>query len=196
MTWNGQETHPLPLDELVYLRFHKEELNKDMTLGNAMLKAPDQSVNRSGYGGKSWYTLMPEPKDETNPDKVFKKLCMGIVAFPVSAVPATIQPPHEEIDKQHPTYTIVVEHAPESHNYYHCEIRLYVGAQRLTKEAADRLREDDKKPFSLVKKLYRDKLRKALEANGTLRFVLETAEADDTPAWHRFAPACVLKKMR
>ncbi len=194
MYWNGRETFPLENEELVYLRVNSTEIEREPTLAlrTAMIKAPDQSVNRANYGGKSWFTLMPEPEDDMATYRG-KKLCMGVMAFPVSDIPKTVQ---SIVKANHHTYTFIVEHAPEQHNYYHCEVRIFVGGQRLTDADAKKLRNEEKTPFTMAKKAYRDRLRKAFETNGNLRLVFEPADQVAAKSWHRLAPACALLKHR
>ncbi len=114
------------------------------------IPTPDQSVNRSGLGGKCWFVLMPEPKEPVELRN--RKLCMGILKLLANPMPTPVKN-----DKA--IYTFVLEHDPLPENYQHCEIRVYKDGVRQT--TADRKKLKKLIPKN-VKKHYRAKMAEAV----------------------------------
>ena len=137
--------------EHVFFHLFSNDIQPDGTFGPAAMQLPDFSVNRSGFGGRSWFVLLPQPGDELS--RAIKRLFKGIVS--IRACDINID--RSEAGK---LYTFRVEHAPDEHNFHHCEIRAYGDGSRLTKKAMS------KSTPSIVKKYYRHKL------SGKATFVL------------------------
>lgn len=123
--------------EFIYFHLALTDIESGRTLKPAAMPLPDLSVNRSGFAGRSWYVLLPQPDDDWA--KTRKRLCKGIVRL--RTCDAFCE--HMVASK---AYSFRVEHDPEEHNYHHCEIRVF----------EDGVRIQDRKPPTIVKKFYRD----------------------------------------
>jgi hypothetical protein len=185
MLRRGKPEIPVASDERLYVRFNDGELDSSGPT-NAMFKAPDQSLNRSNAGGKYWFTLMPEPDEKDLP----KKLRMGVVSFAADVIPSEILTEDKSL-----AYNFRVEHDPMEHNYYHCEVRIYIAGQRLTEEQADALTGSGKSKLKQVKKKYRDHLRKQFEAKKMV-VVMDCCKLDAAVLpIHCIAPLCAMNPL-
>lgn len=101
--------------EVLFFRWFLNWTLDDQTIRPAHLPSPNQSVNRSGLGGRCWFVLMPDPESQSLPH-----LCKGIVRIDIRDIPASFG-----------DITFRVEHDPTPHNYQHCEIRAFRNGQKL-----------------------------------------------------------------
>ena len=100
-------------NETLYFHWFNDWIEAAGLIRPANIPCPDQSVNRSGLGGRSWYVLIPDPVGKSSP------ICKGIVGFSASHIPDPIG-----------AYSFVVEHDPLLHNYHHCEVRVFKNGDR------------------------------------------------------------------
>jgi hypothetical protein len=106
-------------DERLFIRWFSNWMEEGGRPRPAHLATPDQSSIRSGFGGKFWHVLMPEPESKGLPN-----LCKGVLEICVRDLPQ----PGEGM-------TVAVVHDPMPHNYGHCEIRAFGGGVRLNKKS-------------------------------------------------------------
>lgn len=121
--WAGgrtQDVHFSP-KELLYLRCFEWSVEGDRLADVGAIGFPDQSVNREKFS-RPGDALIPEPGNE----KSCRWIYLGVVAFPVCAVPRTLE------DKGEAICDCTVEHDPLDHNYAHSELRAYKGGKRIT----------------------------------------------------------------
>lgn len=126
--------------EELYLRWFSDWIDERDALRPAHIAFPDQSVNRSGFGGRCWHVLLPEPAFDKAQTR--RRLSQGILKLPASSVPSPITESGQ-------LYSFAVKHDPEEHNFHHCEIRVYRNGQRAR---------DNKSTTKIVKKYYRTKI--------------------------------------
>lgn len=180
-------TVPVPLSpgESFYWRFYTKELSSEDGPTDAMIKPPDQSVNRSGLGGKPWFALMPEP-GVIDSEAIAKKLNMGILTFQATAVPTPFQS-----DTSTTRFDFVLEHDPLDHNYHHCEIRVYSSGRRFAEATATK---SEKTEWKAAKKYYRTCVRESWERR-ELTICWEESPGNDAPKSHALVPWCVTNLM-
>jgi hypothetical protein len=141
--------HPVAVQdtELLFARWFSDHMDGDGKPRAENLIAPDQSMNRSGLGGRCWYVLVPDPTDE--PAKAMKTLCRGIVR--VAAPDLSMQ-----MVADGKVFTLRIEPDPLDHNYHHCELHLFRDGQRLSAREVRDLKGDDRKSWKAAKGLVQE----------------------------------------
>lgn len=133
--------------ETLYFRWFNDWIGSDQKIEQNHIPMPNQSVNRSGHGGKCWFVLIPDPAEsDEGPNENMRRnrrLCQGIVCLVASRIPTGI-----EINGR--KYTFRVEHDPETYNFQHCEIRIYCDGEHILDK-----RQLDKRKHTAAKKHYR-----------------------------------------
>lgn len=144
--------------ERIFFRWYRNDVNDtfikhDNPTGITpnQVPIPDQSVNRSGLGGRFWFVLMPE-RDEPH-DLRLRKLCMGVLKLTIDCIP---NPTNDD----GVNYTFLLERDPLRDNYQHCEIRVYKDGLRQTASDRNQLKKLIPKA---VKKYYRAKIAEAAQ---------------------------------
>jgi hypothetical protein len=125
--------------ELLYLRCRKVSIRSGQLPDLAVIRFPDQSVNRSKYSKPS-DVLIPDPGNASAKNWIY----WGILAFEVGAVPSEVK------DGQFGACKVKVEHDPLGHNYAHTEIRMYLHGRRVTEKEKKLVGREDRKLFRLA----------------------------------------------
>lgn len=122
--------------EFLYLRFNPAHIKNEF-LPDTLFPLPAFSVNRQGHNGEPYFVLIPRWRD------------WRIARSRVDSVPANIAPNvsfnvvHDPVCVDHPDYALT-----NFENYHHSEIRSFVNGE-------------SQKPSAIIRKAYRDHLRKA-----------------------------------
>ena len=113
-------------DERLFFRWYVDWVEHDGKVSRANVPTPDQSVNRSKHGGKSWFVLIPDVCERGDSDysEKMRRLCQGAYTFLVREIP-------EPTTENGHSYAFRVEHDPEENNYQHCEIRIFRDGYRV-----------------------------------------------------------------
>jgi hypothetical protein len=117
-------------DELLALRFYRNNIDENGQLTPAAIKPPAHSLNRLGLNGRPWFVLLPDPG--LCPERARTRLCMGILTVAIKELP-----PKKQIEGH--DYACRLEHDPLPYNFHHCEMRLYRNGDRVVANKKGRL---------------------------------------------------------
>lgn len=148
-------------NEFVFFRWFNNHL-EDGEIRPVNMTTPDQSMNRSRFGGRCWHVLIPDAG--TDPERAKHLVCMGVVRAPAPVFAVSIE-------QDGVLFEFHVEHDPLDHNYGHCELRVCRNGSRLPRAQADKLKSAEKKAWKAAEKWFRTEMRKAVRKR-EIRIVL------------------------
>ena len=113
----GRPTDPnFASNERLFYRFEGHYTVGSVPRGLAV-RSPDFSVNREKHGGIAEYVLIPDWPD------------WGIAEFEVGSIPPA------KASEGAVSYSWSLQHEPEEHNYFHCEITTLKAGVRCRKSS-------------------------------------------------------------